>query len=226
MSTKDKNEATKDQEEEVQEMLDAVDDTDPVETPEEAPTPKKSEMDLKVAAVVPIHQVPGVQAKRGRGRPKKIRTQPTADDLAYHAAMQQAQTEYVDADALVQTASNRHDAMASLSVLKERLARMAATLEFRRIEDEKYGGKDSPQIISRQAAILKEIAAIDLKLKEMSTQTLDVYSEPVQKLMGMFIGKIQAIAQDCLPKEHFDVLFNRLEVDLDKWEEEAENLLR
>lgn len=216
----------------VEELLNAVDETDPQADPEEvaeaeAKKPsEKAERDLKVAAVIPMHQVPGINAKRGRGRPKKIKKQPTPDDLVYHAAMQEAQTEYVDQDPLVEAAHNRKGSAETLYLLKERLTRLAATLEFRRIEDEKYGGESSPQIISRQAAVLKEVAQIELKIKEMDVQLLDPYSEPVQKLMGLFIEKIKVAARDALSQEHFDILFNRLENALENWEEEAENLLR
>ena len=218
----------------VEELLDAVtgaddtDDTDPIQDPvaEVAEASTKAQRDLKVAAVIPLHEVPGVAAKRGRGRPRKIKRQPTPDDLVYHAAMQRAQTEYVSKDDLVDAAVHRRGPAETLHLLKERLTRLAATLEFRRIEDEKYGGENSPQIISRQAAVLKELSQIELKIKEMDVQMLDPYSEPIQKLMGMFIEKIKNVAQETLPQKHFDVMFNRLEVEFEGWEEEADNLLR
>lgn len=187
---------------------------------------KKTAMDLKVAAVIPMHQVPGIEAKRGRGRPKKIQKKPTPDDLTYHAMMQEAQTEYVDGDALVEASAQRKGTTETLYLLKERLSRLAATLEFRRIEDEKYGGTNSPQIISRTAAVLRDVAQIELRIREMDAQLLDPRSEPIQKLMNLFIEKIQTIASESLPKEHFDILFNQLEVGLEGWEEEAENLFR
>jgi hypothetical protein len=55
---------------------------------------------------------------------------------------------------------------------------------------------------------------------------IDLHSEPVQKIFGMFIGKLQEAAKAVLPQEQFDLLFNRLETELDGWEDEADSLLR
>jgi hypothetical protein len=184
----------------------------------------KSVMDLKVASVVPLHAATA-PAKRGRGRPKKINPKPSADDLVYHAEMQRQQIDYVNEDAIVKAAQDHRDSPEMLHLLKERIARAAATLEFRRIETEKYG-KDSAQTISRQIAALKEIANIELEIRKLGAQVLDLKGEQFQKIFELFIGKIRDVASAVFTTEQFDLFFNRLETALDGWEEEAQDIIR
>lgn len=249
MSTTNENQATMDQQ--VDDLLDAVeevmeteaDDTDPVESVEdqEEEQASDSEKQLEVANVLPLHAAtakkldmrPGAvlkrreeeAKKRGRGRPRKVTSKPTTDDLLYHQQMQEAEVEFIDSDAIVSATNNRKDSPELLHLVKSRVARAAAALEFQRIEQQKYG-KDTGQITSRQIAALREIAQIELKIRELGPQMLDLRSEPVQKLFGMFITKLRDSAREILPKQQFDLLFNKLETDLDGWEDEAEALLR
>ncbi len=195
---------------------------DPIEV-EEAMS--KSEMDLRVAAVIPLHEVPGTTMKRRPGRPKKIAPQPSASDLVYHAEMAKQQTRYVEGDAIVRATKERKDSMEVLHLTKERYARILAALEFRRIEDEKTGGKNSAQILSREAAVLRDIAALEMRISEMGVQTIDLHGEQMQKVFGLFVEKIRETAKDTLPKEQFDLFFNRVSTALEGWEEEADALL-
>ena len=210
---------------EVEDVLKGIDTTDVAADPV-SPQPSKAQMDLKVAAIVPIHQAVGLQPKRGPGRPKKILSQPTVDDLAYHAEMARRQVEFVESDTIVQGAQARKDSADMLNILRERLARVHATLDFRRIEDEKRGGREAPQILSRQMAVLRELAQIELKIEERGVQTVDLRSEKMQKVFALFVKKIQDTAEATLPKPQFDLFFNRLETALDGWEDEADSLIR
>lgn len=186
----------------------------------------KTKMDLKVAAVIPLHEVPGAHVKRKPGRPKKVQTQPTTSDLVYHAEMAKQQTQYVAADAIVRATKERKASLEMLQLSKERFALILATLEFRRIEDEKLGGKESAQILSRQAAVLRDIATLEMRISEMGSQLIDLHSEPVQKVFGMLVEKMRVIGAEVLPQEQFDIFFNRLSTALEGWEEEADALLR
>ncbi len=235
MSGESKNDTSLDQA--VEELLHStepdLDATDPVQDASDpvaeastaAPIPK-GQMDLQVAAVIPMHSIPGVPAKRRPGRPKKVNTQPTPDDLAYHAEMQRQQVAYVDNDAIVRATKARKDTAETLHLCKERLAEVLAALEFRRIEDEKTGGKDSAQILSRQTAVLREIASIELRIRELGVQMIDLRSEPMQKVFSLLIGRVREVAIKVLPKAQLDLFFNRLETSVQGWEEEAEGMLR
>jgi len=210
----------------VEELLDSLDDTDPVAEDESmAEEPSKAERDLAVANVVNITDASLKPTKRGRGRPRKIEKRPTPDDLNYHAVMQAAEIEFAEADEIVRVTTERKNSAEVLHQIKERLARQSANLEFRRIELNKTG-RDTAQIISRQAAVLKEIATIELKIRELGSHSLDLRSEDFQKVFKLLLTKISAVAKGTLPAEQFDIFFNSLENELHGWEDEAESLLR
>lgn len=165
------------------------------------------------------------EAKRTRGRPKKLEKKPNVEDLLYHQEVLRREVEFVDGDPIVSATTDRKDSVEVLHLLKTRIARAAASLEFQRIEMQKYG-RDTGQVTGRQISALKDIANIELKVRELGAQMVDLRSEPVQKVFAMFISKLQEAAKDVLAQEHFDLLFNRLETELDGWEDEAESLLR
>lgn len=229
------NEASENKTDDVDELVKSVvDDSDPVEDSEEPSEKSQLERTVEAASVVPLHVVtakptdmrPGaVVLRRKRGRPKKLSVKPTVEDLEYHAEMQRQQALFVEADPLVKATMARADSPKMLQALKERLARMTATLEWMRIENAKTGKIDA-QIVSRQVASVREIAAIELKIRELGVQVIDLRSEPIQKVFSLFISKIQEVAKDVLPEQQFNILFNRLETELDGWEEEAEDLIR
>lgn len=228
MSNEQNNDAKK-IDQEVEEVLGSIDATDPVNEVLEPALPEPStqgQKELKVASVIQMHKLAGVAVKQGPGRPRKPDQATTAALAAYHAQMAREQVSFVDNDPIVQATNARKDSAETLHLCKQRLARVHASLDFRRIEDEKLGGKEAAQILSRQAAVIREIAQIELKIKEMGAQTLDLRGEPMQKVFALLVGRIQAVAAEVLPKAQFDIFFNRLETSLDGWEEEADGVIR
>ena len=229
------NEAPENKPDDLDELVKSVvDDSDPVEGSEEPAEKTQLERTVEAASVVPLHVVTGkptdmrpgaVALRRKRGRPKKVASKPTIGDLEYHAEMQRQQALFVEADPIVKSTVKREGSPEMLQALKERLARMTATLEWMRIENAKTGKADA-QIVSRQVAAVREIAAIELKIRELGAQVIDLRSEPIQKVFGLFISKIKEVAREVMSEQQFDVLFNKLETELDGWEDEAESLIR
>ena len=185
----------------------------------------KPSLDLKVAALIPMHQL-GNMGKRPIGRPKKINPQPTTSDLLYHARTAEIQKEFVAQDPMVKASVARTSSIDTLHMIKERLARVLATMEYRRIEDEKRGGSLSAQMLSREMVILREISQLELRINETSVKSLDLSSPDVQKVFALFAQKIQTVAGEILEPALLDLFLNRLSTSLEGWEKEAEALLR
>lgn len=207
-----------------QEIADLLATVDAEETAEEASA--QGQQELKVASVIPMHALPGGTFKRGPGRPRKPDQNTAATIAAYNAKMAREQVAYVDSDPIVVATQSQKDSAEMLQLVRQRLARVHASLDFRRIEDEKVGGKDAAQILSRQVAVLREIAQIELKIKEMGVQRLDLRGEQMQQVFKLLIGRLQKTASEVLPKQQFDIFFNRLETALEGWEEEADSVIR
>lgn len=222
---------------EVQELLDAADkeaaeasdSTDPVKDPGadtagDDPVETQTQRMVRVASVVPLHAATG-PVKRGRGRPRKINPKPTVSDLEYHAAMTEERAKFVAQDPVVKSTSSNRDAVDVMRQIKIEVAKEAAALLFQRVENEKFG-KDSAQISSRRIAALKEIANIELEIKKLGVDMIDVRSEKFQKIVMMLIEKFRDVAQEVLTTEQFDLLFNKLQTSMENWEEQAEDILR
>lgn len=215
------DEAPRIEDKEIQEILEELDDTDPVADPE-ADLSDHSKRIVQAAAVVPIHN-----AKRGPGRPKKIHAKPTQDDLAYHQQVIAQQAAFVDHDEIVRATRARQSSLETLQLLKERIAIAGANLDFHRVELQKRGAnKDIPQIISRQIAALEKIAHIELEISQFQASVFNLRDERLQKVFSLLIDTFRDVASEMLPPERFDLLWNRLETALEGWEEKADNLVR
>jgi hypothetical protein len=176
-----------------------------------------------MAMVVPMHAATG-PIKRGPGRPRKINPKPTIDDLAYHAEMQKQKAKYIDnVDAVTKAVKGHLDPLETLQRIKEEIATEAASLYCDRLEASKYG-KDTTQISSRRIAALKEVASIELEMRKLGVNFIDLKSERFQRIFSFFIETIRKAASETLSPEQVDMLFNRLETELDGWEEKAQNV--
>lgn len=175
--------------------------------------------------LIPLHAATssGVTIKRGPGRPKKVAPKPTVDDLTYHAETAKHRQVFIDTDPLVQTAVNRVEAIDTLQHVKEHVAREAASLQFTKQEEEKYG-RDTSQISSRRITALREIASIELEIKKLGVTMIDLKGERFQKIFKFFLETVRESALATLPSEQVDLLFNLLGTKLEGWEEKAQAL--
>jgi hypothetical protein len=182
------------------------------------------EQDKKPGAnIVPIHAATASK-KRGPGRPKKIHAKPTREDLEYHAQMAEERDKFIDCDEVVKGCTTRQDALERLRKVQTEMAKEAASLQFTRLEQEKYG-KDTAQISTRRINALRAIADIELEIKKLGATVIDLRSEKVQKVFQLWIGFIKEAAQD-LPPEQIDLFLNRLENLMDGWEDKASEIIR
>lgn len=189
------------------------------------PVHPNTAMQLRVAAVVPIHAATGPIRRTVRG--KKVELRPSPDDLAYNAEMQREQASFIDSDEVVKAVYNRQDSIELLQIIKQRLARAAAALDFQRVEIQKYGKlSEAAQIVSRQVAALREIAATELEIQKRSETLIDVRSDKMQKIFAFWTEKIEETGKETLSPEQFDLFFNKLEGKMSGWEDEAEARIR
>ena len=87
-------------------------------------------------------------------------------------------------------------------------------------------GKDITTVSGRRIDALKKIADMEMEMRKVGFDQLDVYSEKFQKILKLWIGMIEAVAQDILEPEQLDLFFNRLSSEMEGWEEKAADLVR
>ena len=207
------------------------DETDPVEGEDEE-SEQEEELDVvnNVHQLLPVHAAPNtgknaLVVKRGRGRPRKVERMPTTSDLEYHTEMSALKAKFIGMDPVVVAASGRADALQILNLIKLEVAKEAAALHFQRIENEKFG-KDTAQVSSRRIEALGKIATIELEVKKLGADLLDLRNEKFQRVFKLWVDRMREAATEVLSPEQIDLLFNRFSTSLEGWEDKAMDSIR
>jgi hypothetical protein len=181
----------------------------------------------RVVKLMPTHALPGANVIRRVGRPRKVEKKPDQTDLEYHALMLDEQAKFVENDKIVAAIRGHFDSADTLRLIKEKVAREAAVLEWQRIENAKLG-RDTAQVSTRCIDALKKIADIELEIKKMGADTINLKSEKFQRVLAYLITCFRDVCSETglLSPEQLDVLFNRLATEMEGWEEKASELVR
>ena len=191
-----------------------------------------------VVPILPVHAAPysqqrsrsegggdALKVQRKVGRPRKVERMPTTSDLEYHAIMAEAKAKFIDEDSVVTAAKRHADPMEMLAVIRGEVTKESAALHFQRIENEKYG-KDTAQVSTRRIDALKKIADIELEIKKLGGDTIDVRSEQMQRIFQFFIETVRGILEETLAAEQIDLVFNRFSTEFEGWQEKLSDVLR
>lgn len=202
-----------------------VDETDPVEGPEAAESQEENPVMDNVRQLLPNHLLPKTKTGRPVGRPRKLEPKPTLHDLEYHAQMTEEKARFISEDPVVKSLSGKPDSAMLLANIRTEIAKEAAALHFQRVENEKLG-KDTAQTSTRRIDALTRIAHIELEIRKLAPDTLDVRGEKFQKVFKMFIECMRECAQETLSPQAIDLFFNRFSTLMDGWEDRAADLTR
>jgi hypothetical protein len=201
-----------------------MEEKEPQKVDKQMPDEDKKE-GVVVNLPLPYHAVGGSLVKRSRGRPKKLVPRPTFDDLEYHAEVIKRKEAYLQEDPLVRVAEDRMSTIEVLQRIKVELAKESASLLFSRQEHDKYG-KDTSQMSTRRIAALREIASLEMEIRDLGAAVIDLKSEQFQKIFKYLLECIGEVAVETFPLEKVDIFLNRLQTKLNGWEEIAQNLVR
>ena len=211
---------------------DEQDDADPIgETAEVSESGKAT----NVLQLLPVHAAPtlggkgkqgnALKVQRGPGRPRKVERMPTTSDLQYHALISEEKAKFIDSDAVVQATRGAADSGQVLKLIRAEVAKEAAALHFQRIENEKYG-KDTAQTSTRRIDALTKIANIELEIKKLGSDAIDLRAEKFQKVFALWIEMMREVAADTLTPEQIDLFFNRFSTKIEGWEDRAADAVR
>lgn len=217
-----------------------VEDEGTEEAAEEAAEDEASEVTEgekagNVLQMLPVHAAPtlggagkqgnALKVKRGPGRPRKVERMPTTSDLQYHAAMSEEKAKFIDTDAVVSASRGGADAAQMLKLIKAEVAKEAAALHFQRIENEKYG-KDTSQNSTRRIDALTKIANIEMEIKKLGSDAIDLRHPKFQKVFTLWIEMMREVASETLTPELIDLFFNRFSTKIEGWEDRAAEEIR
>ncbi len=216
------------------------DDTDPVGDSVEA-QPTDSERTNNIRKLLPVHAAPyspraatggkgggeHLTVKRTVGRPRKVEKMPTTSDLEYNDLMSAEKQAFIDSDPVVKATSpkGRAEAPEILRHIRAEIAKEAAALHFQRIESEKFG-KDTQTVSSRRIDALTKIAHIELEIGKLGSAAIDLRGEKFQRVFMLWIATIKEVATEILSPEQIELFFNRLQTQMEGWEDRASDAVR
>lgn len=208
-----------------EEELELEEDADPIV---DGPT-TEAERVGKVVKLLPVHAAPNtgknpLVVKRGRGRPRKVERMPTTSDLEYHGIIAEERGLHIDSDPVVKAAVANSDTADTLHLVKIEIAKEAASIHFQRLENEKFG-KDTAQTSSRRIEALTKIAGIELEIKKLGANMIDLKSEKMQRVFRYFVERVRQVLTETLDEEEVDLVFNRLSTALEGWEDQCAELV-
>lgn len=165
------------------------------------------------------------EAPAQRGRPRKVERMPTPADLEYHAQASEEKAKFIESDPVVLAAQGKLDPVAVMKLLRTEIAREAAALHYQRIENEKYG-KDTSQTSTRRIDALLKIANIEMEIKKIGTDAIDLHGERFQKVFALWVEMMRETAAELLTPEQIDLFFNRFSTKMEGWEDRASEVTR
>jgi hypothetical protein len=175
--------------------------------------------------MLPVQDAPrtgknDLTVKRGPGRPRKVERMPQTSDLEYHAEMIVEKQKFIENDAVVQALARHAEPIEVIRIVKAEVARESAAIEFQRIENEKRG-RDVADISKKRIEALTKVAALELEAAKLGVNAVDLKSERMQRIFKFWVERIQEVAAEVLQPEQIELLFNRLQTELEGWEDRA-----
>lgn len=176
-----------------------------------------------VARVLPVqHPSPFVQKKNSHTTPRQAQV-----DAAYAARMLALQEEYIDSDDLVKVAT---DATADrpellMRMVRGKLARASAMLDFERIELQKKGkSTEAMTVASKHIAALEKVLNTEIEISKRKSGKIDVRGPLMAKIVALWIQKVQETVSS-LPAEFQPLFFSKFHEVMQGWEDEVERVV-
>jgi len=159
----------------------------------------------------------GEIVRRRPGRPLKIRAAVTLDQVQLAKAESVACEEFVCNDPLVRSLEAKASSTALLRRLVLDLATEAAAIRFEVASAQALAKSDGiPQSRSRVLDAYAKIGAIVLQSQKLGLVEIDLRSEPVQRVFGLFLSTLEEVARETLTD--YDSFMTECRHALDGWE--------
>lgn len=175
-----------------------------------------------VARVLPVqHPSPFVQKKNSHTTPRQAQV-----DAAYAARMLALQEEYIQSDDLVKVASDNADRPELLMrMVRGKLARASAMLDFERIELQKKGkSTEAMTVASKHIAALEKVLNTEIEISKRRSGKIDVRGPQMAKITALWIQKVQETVSS-LPAELQPLFFSKFHEVMQGWEDEIERVV-
>lgn len=159
------------------------------------------------------------------GRKAKVDLAPLNENIG---EVMEARSEHVETHQLVEAVQDNSESDAVIEHILASMAAEAAALEFERMEGERHG-RDTSNISSKRARVLKGMADVWLKRKErLQAGVIDMDTPAFATLFAYTMQTVRSSMEDAgLRPEHIETVFTKLSKRLgDGWKEEAKVKMR
>jgi hypothetical protein len=194
---------------------------------EDAPKPEETQnlpTPTSQVLFMPTRAAAAGGGRAARKAPPNSRPRLTQEEIDENEILAQEREAFIASDLVVQNC-NKRDPIALLNALKMEVAREQASMAFQRVINER-NGRDSSGNSGKRIDALKKIADIELEMRKIGVDQIDVYSEKFQRVFKFWIEMIQAAAVATLGPEQSDLFFNRLTSEMEGWEDKAAEIVR
>lgn len=132
---------------------------------------------------------------------------------------------FIANDAIVQVLKDeKRDPFSLLRSIQDQVAEEAAAIRYHRIEETR-SGKTAEGLSVQRIRALRELASIELKIRELGDITIDPNSEQLQRVYKLWVEMITEAAE-VLSEDSRDVFLNKLNSVMEGWEEKASFAMR
>lgn len=185
----------------------------------------RKERSVQLTPVFTASPLP-VRTTRGPGRPYSLNRRPSPADEEYHARMIRERETFIGMDPVVQGLDEKIDSLVLLRRIERAIGVETAALAFQRLETEKLG-RDTSHVSARRIDALVKIANIELDIRKLGADTIDLKGEKFQKIFQFLINAFRnGCVEIGMAPEQIDILFNHLSTSLEGWEEKVTDLIR
>lgn len=175
-----------------------------------------AEEDDGILSVLPVPEEGECQVKRPRGRPRKWDTAALAI---------KKKSDFIASDPLTLDIEKGTSSVTVLQRIRLEVSKEIAAIQYQRIELDREG-KDTTNVSLKRINALERLAKIELKVKLLEHDSINLSSEKMQKLFMLWVETMREVASEVLPPEAVDLFLNRFATAMDGWEKKAEEALR
>lgn len=146
------------------------------------------------------------------------------EEALYQEALDEERRQFIADDPVVQAAAGR-DSLAVLGAIKMQAAQEAASLAFAKSLLERQG-KDATQTAVKHLDALKKIADIELEMRKIGVDQLDITGEKFQRVLKYFLGVVKTAAQQTMNSEQADLFFVKLTTEMEGWVDKVAEIIK
>jgi hypothetical protein len=170
-----------------------------------------------IAVVIPLRELeegdPPVVRRRG-GRPRRLESAPTISDEVYFAAVTAAAVAAEAQDEPL-NATLKGTAAEILDAAIKAVAVESAALAWNRRQAQAAGKVDVERISSRRVNALGRLADLIVLREQLRRESHEARPEDVERLVGMFLSKVEEVIRDVAPVAMADAFMASLKSQMD-----------